>query len=145
MKRDGSTTVVYAALAGNLAIAVTNFGATLYTRSSAMFNEALHSTVDTVDQGLLYGMYWAERSPDEAHPFGYGLELCFWSFVVALMIFSCPLNSSLQADVLFRGDPAEAPCSRRCTSLPSCRHRSRLPNTNCLRLGQGRHAYDADN
>ena len=63
MKRDGSTTVVYAALAGKLAIAVTNFGAALYIRSSDMFNEALHSTVDTVDQRLLYGMFWAKRSP----------------------------------------------------------------------------------
>lgn len=76
MKRDGSTTVVYAALGGNLAIAVTKFGAALYTGSSAMFTEALHSLVDTVDQGLLlYGMHRAKRPPDEAHPFGYGLEL----------------------------------------------------------------------
>lgn len=60
MKRDGSTTVVYAALGGNLAIAVTKFGAALYTGSSAMFTEALHSLVDTVDQGLLlYGMHRA--------------------------------------------------------------------------------------
>jgi hypothetical protein len=51
MKREGSTTVVYAALGGNLAIAVTKFGAALYTGSSAMFTEALHSLVDTVDQG----------------------------------------------------------------------------------------------
>lgn len=89
MRRDGSTTVVYAALGGNLAIAVTKFGAALYTGSSAMFTEALHSLVDTVDQGLLlYGMHRAKRPPDEAHPFGYGLELYFWSFVVALLIFS---------------------------------------------------------
>lgn len=89
MKRDGSTTVVYAALGGNLAIAVTKFGAAAYTGSSAMFTEALHSLVDTVDQGLLlYGMHRAKRPPDEAHPFGYGLELYFWSFVVALLIFS---------------------------------------------------------
>lgn len=87
--RDSSTTVVYAALGGNLAIAVTKFGAALYTGSSAMFTEALHSLVDTVDQGLLlYGMHRAKRPPDEAHPFGYGLELYFWSFVVALLIFS---------------------------------------------------------
>ncbi|MRI57191.1 cation diffusion facilitator family transporter [Methylobacterium sp. DB1607] len=89
MKREGSTTVVYAALAGNLAIAVTKFGAALYTGSSAMFTESLHSLVDTLDQGLLlYGMHRAKRPPDAAHPFGYGLELYFWSFVVALLIFS---------------------------------------------------------
>lgn len=89
MKREGSTTVVYAALGGNLAIAITKFGAALYTGSSAMVTEALHSLVDTIDQGLLlYGMHRARRHPDEAHPFGYGLELYFWSFVVALLIFS---------------------------------------------------------
>lgn len=89
MKQEGSTRVVYAALGGNLAIAVTKFAAAHYTGSSAMFTEALHSLVDTLDQGLLlYGMHRAKQPPSEAHPFGYGLELYFWSFVVALLIFS---------------------------------------------------------
>lgn len=85
----GSKKVVYAALAGNLAIAVTKLGASLYTGSSAMLTEAIHSFVDTGDQGLLLlGMRRARRQADDRHPFGYGLELYFWSFVVALMIFA---------------------------------------------------------
>lgn len=86
---EGSKLVVYAALAGNLAVAVTKFGASVFTGSSAMFTEAIHSFVDTGNQGLLlFGMHRAARPPDARHPFGHGLELYFWSFVVALLIFA---------------------------------------------------------
>ena len=85
---EGSTKVVYAALAGNLAIAVTKFAAFGFTRSTAMLTEAIHSLVDTADQILLLiGQKRSERPGDETHPFGYGMEIYFWSFIVSLLIF----------------------------------------------------------
>lgn len=84
---DGSTRVVYAALAGNTAIAIAKFGAFALSGSSAMFTEAVHSLVDMVDQVLLLiGDRRSRRAPDPKHPLGYGMEAYFWSFVVALMV-----------------------------------------------------------
>lgn len=81
--------VVYAALAGNAAVALVKFVAAFLTGSSAMLSEAIHSSVDTADQGLmLYGMARARRPPDPEHPLGHGRELYFWSFTVALLIFT---------------------------------------------------------
>jgi Co/Zn/Cd efflux system component len=69
-------TVVYAALIGNLLIAVTKFGAAWWTGSSVMLSEAIHSLVDTTNQGLLlYGLYRAARPPDEQHPLGHSREI----------------------------------------------------------------------
>jgi cation diffusion facilitator family transporter len=85
---EGSRKVVLVALSGNLAIAVTKFGAFALTRSTAVLTEALHSLVDTADQLLLLvGQRRAARAPNPRHPFGYGMETYFWSFTVALMIF----------------------------------------------------------
>lgn len=80
--------VVLAALAGNLAIAVTKFVAFGFTRSTAMLTEGIHSLVDTADQMLLlFGQRRAARPANARHPFGYGMETYFWSFIVALMLF----------------------------------------------------------
>lgn len=86
---EGSKRVVYVALGGNLAIALIKFAAFLFTRSSAMLTEALHSLVDILDQVfLLVGIHRAGQPADEDHPFGHGLEAYFWSFAVALLIFA---------------------------------------------------------
>ncbi|OZI59579.1 cation transporter [Bordetella genomosp. 11] len=85
----GSKKVIYVALTGNLLIALTKLFAALYTGSSAMLSEAVHSLVDTGNGGfLLYGMRRAKLPPDKRFPFGHGKEIYFWSFVVALLIFS---------------------------------------------------------
>jgi cation diffusion facilitator family transporter len=87
-RREGARKVVLAALAGNLAIAVTKFAAFAFTASTAMLTEGIHSLVDTGDQLLLLaGQKRAAQPPDASHPFGYGMETYFWSFIVALMIF----------------------------------------------------------
>jgi len=89
MAATNSKTVVYAAAAGNLLVALTKFAAAWWTGSSAMLSEAIHSVVDTGNQGLLlYGMRQANKAPDASHPLGYGRELYFWSFIVALLVFT---------------------------------------------------------
>ncbi len=81
--------VVYAALLGNLAIAVVKFIAAYITNSSAMFSEAVHSVVDTLNEILLlYGMKKSQQPANVKHPFGYGRELYFWAFIVSLLVFA---------------------------------------------------------
>ncbi|MBC7167331.1 cation diffusion facilitator family transporter [Phenylobacterium sp.] len=88
MAAHTSRSVIFAALGGNAAIAVTKFAAAFFTGSAAMMSEAIHSVVDTGNQLLLlFGLRRSARGPDESHPFGYGLQLYFYTFVVAVMIF----------------------------------------------------------
>lgn len=81
--------VLYAALAANCLVAITKIAAAVWTGSSAMTSEAVHSVVDTLNEILLlYGVRRADRRPDPDHPLGYGRELYFWSFIVALLVFA---------------------------------------------------------
>jgi cation diffusion facilitator family transporter len=89
MAASGSTRVVIAALGANAAIATAKFAAAAWTGSAAMLSEAIHSLADTANQGLLlHGIRRAARPADARHPFGYGKELYFWAFVVAILLFS---------------------------------------------------------
>jgi cation diffusion facilitator family transporter len=96
MARSSSKTIIYAALVGNLAVAATKFGAAAYTGSAALLSEAIHSSVDTGSQLLLLlGIRRAARPANTRHPFGHGLELYFWAFVVAVLIFGVGAGASL--------------------------------------------------
>jgi len=86
---SGSKKVIIAALIGNTLISITKFGAATMTGSSAMLSEGIHSLVDTGNQILLlYGLKQASKPADADFPFGYGKEIYFWSFIVAILIFA---------------------------------------------------------
>jgi cation diffusion facilitator family transporter len=92
----GSSRAVWAALIGNLLVTSTKAGAAAFTGSSAMLSEAVHSFVDTGNEVLLlYGMRVAEKKADRDHPAGYGRELYFWSFIVALLVFALGAGVSI--------------------------------------------------
>lgn len=79
---------ILAALAGNVGVGAVKLLAFALGGSSSMLVEAVHSAVDTLNQGLLlFGQRRGAQPPDESHPFGYGLEAYFWTFVVGLLIF----------------------------------------------------------
>src|SRR3954469_7401978 len=83
-----SRKTVYIALAANAGIAVAKLAAGLISGSSAMLAEAAHSVADTTNQLLLLAsLNKAERQADDQHPFGYGKERFFWSFLAAVSIF----------------------------------------------------------
>ena len=97
---SGSKKVGIAALLGNGLIAITKFVAAGMTGSSAMLSEAIHSVVDTSNQGLLlFGMSRATKPADSEHPFGYGMELYFWAFIVAIFLFAMGAGLSLYEGV----------------------------------------------
>jgi cation diffusion facilitator family transporter len=96
-----SKQVVYAALIGNLLVAVTKAIAATWTGSAAMLSEAVHSFVDTGNEILLlYGMHRSTQQADPEHPLGHGRELYFWSFIVSLLVFALGAGVSIYAGVL---------------------------------------------
>jgi cation diffusion facilitator family transporter len=104
--RSKSKLVVYAALGGNLAIAATKLVAASITGSSAMLSEGVHSLVDTSNEVLLlYGMSRAAKPADRSHPFGYGRELYFWAFIVALLVFALGAGVSIYEGVMHLQHP----------------------------------------
>ena len=89
MSAGGSTRVVIAAFLANLGIAIAKFIGFIFTRSSSMLAESIHSVADTGNQALLLlGNRLSKRQPDDEFQFGFARESYFWSFVVAMILFS---------------------------------------------------------
>jgi len=106
MAGHGSNRVILTALAANVGIAVAKFVAAGITGSSAMITEGVHSLVDSTNHVLLlYGTRRSRKPPDARHPLGYGRELYFWSFVVAILVFSLGAGVSLYEGILHLLEP----------------------------------------
>ncbi|WP_295634541.1 cation diffusion facilitator family transporter [Novosphingobium sp.] len=107
--KAGNSKVLIIALAANVGIAVAKFAAAAITGSSAMLTEGVHSLVDSTNQLLLmYGQKRAAKPADAIHPAGYGRELYFWSFVVALLVFALGAGVSLYEGVIHVMEPEPA-------------------------------------
>ena len=109
---SGSPRTILISLGANVGIAVAKFAAAAVTGSSAMLTEGVHSLVDSTNQLLLlHGRKQSQRPADALHPFGYGRELYFWSFVVAIMVFTLGAGVSIYEGVnhILHPEPATAP------------------------------------
>ena len=85
----GPNKSIYYALGANFSIAIAKFSAALITGSGSMLAESIHSLADCSNQGLLLlGIKRSKQAPTPEHPLGYGKSIYFWSFIVALMLFS---------------------------------------------------------
>jgi cation diffusion facilitator family transporter len=104
-----STRTLVIALLANLGIAISKFVAAALTGSSAMLTEGVHSVVDSTNQLLLmWGRRAAKKPPDKLHPFGYGRELYFWSFVVAVLVFALGAGVSVYEGIIHIMEPEPA-------------------------------------
>ena len=108
MSAKGSKISIYGAIIANIAIAISKFFAGSYTGSSAMISEGIHSLVDTSNGILLlYGIKRSNKPADKSHPFGYGMEIYFWSFVVAILIFALGGGIAIYEGIHHIFEPAE--------------------------------------
>jgi cation diffusion facilitator family transporter len=108
MAAGGSTRAVIAALLANVGIAIAKFIGFAITGATSMLAEAVHSVADSGNQVLLlFGGKRAQRAPTPEHPFGYGRERYFWSFVVSLILFSLGGMFATYEGILKIQDPHE--------------------------------------
>jgi cation diffusion facilitator family transporter len=108
----GSVKVIIIALFANLGIALSKLAGAIISGSASMLAEAIHSFVDCANQALLLvGNKAAAKAPSERHPLGYGREAFFWSFIVAIMLFSLGGVFSIYEGVhkLSSHEPVESP------------------------------------
>src|SRR3954447_11561393 len=100
MAQTATSRTALSAAIGNFLVAITKIAAALITGSSAMLSEAFHSMVDTGNETLLlYGLRRSRRNPDAEHPFGFGREIYFWSFIVALLLFGIGCVASVTGGI----------------------------------------------
>ncbi len=110
MAASGSKLAIFASIAANLGIAILKFIASFFTGSAAMLSEGIHSVIDTTNGLLLLlGIKRSKKGPDHLHPFGHGKEVYFWSFIVAIFIFSLGGGMAMYEGIKHIIHPKEAP------------------------------------